>query len=59
MYLLRDAGEDKGKSKAPRVQLMAAGGSVREAVQAAELLEADFGCQGRRVVVPQLQRVVA
>jgi len=43
MYLLRDAGEDKGKSKAPRVQLMAAGGSVREAVQAAELLEADFG----------------
>ena len=43
MYLLRDAGKDNGKGKVPRVQLMAAGGSVREAVEAAELLAADFG----------------
>ncbi|TAL87189.1 MAG: pyruvate dehydrogenase (acetyl-transferring), homodimeric type [Rhodanobacter sp.] len=40
MYLLREAGKDK---KAPRVQLMAAGGSVREALAAADLLDADFG----------------
>jgi pyruvate dehydrogenase E1 component len=43
MYLLRDAGKDKGKGKAPRVQLMAAGGSVGEALHAADLLDADFG----------------
>ena len=46
MYLFRDAGaagKGKGKNGAPRVQLMAAGGSVREAVAAAELLDADFG----------------
>ncbi|MEO7068442.1 MAG: pyruvate dehydrogenase (acetyl-transferring), homodimeric type [Rhodanobacter sp.] len=43
MYLLQDAGKDKGKSKAPRVQLMASGGSVLEALKAAELLDADFG----------------
>ncbi len=43
MYLLRGAGKDKGKSKAPRVQLMAAGGSVGEALHAADLLDADFG----------------
>ncbi len=45
MYLLRDAGKDKGKSKTatPRVQLLAAGGSLREAEHAAQLLEADFG----------------
>ncbi|MEO5812888.1 MAG: pyruvate dehydrogenase (acetyl-transferring), homodimeric type [Rhodanobacter sp.] len=43
MYLLREAAKDNGKGKAPRVQLLAAGGSVREALQAAELLEADFG----------------
>jgi pyruvate dehydrogenase E1 component len=47
MYLVRDAGGEKGKSKGkaavPRVQLMAAGGALREALRAAELLDADFG----------------
>ncbi|MBS0382626.1 MAG: pyruvate dehydrogenase (acetyl-transferring), homodimeric type [Proteobacteria bacterium] len=42
MYLLQDAGKDKGK-KAPRVQLLAAGGSVRDAVAAAALLDKEFG----------------
>ncbi len=56
MYLFREAGSGKreapkGKGKArsrngaPRVQLMAAGGSVGEAVKAAGLLEAEFGVQ--------------
>jgi pyruvate dehydrogenase E1 component len=54
MYLFRDSGlgtrnsskgksDSKGKSKAPRVQLMAAGGSVGDAVAAAELLDKEFG----------------
>ena len=44
MYLLHDAGSDRnGKAKAPRVQLMAAGGAVIEALAAASLLENDFG----------------
>ncbi|CAM5579504.1 Pyruvate dehydrogenase E1 component OS=Rhodanobacter lindaniclasticus OX=75310 GN=B1991_03255 PE=4 SV=1 [Rhodanobacter lindaniclasticus] len=52
MYLFRDSGlgirdsekgKSKGKSGAPRVQLMAAGGSLIEAIAAAELLDADFG----------------
>ena len=43
MYLLRCAGKGAGKGAVPRVQLMAAGGSLREAVHAAELLEAEFG----------------
>ncbi len=42
MYLLRDAGAARNK-KIPRVQLLAAGGSVLEALKAAELLDADFG----------------
>jgi len=42
MYLFKDAGASKNK-KIPRVQLLAAGGSVLEAVKAAELLDADFG----------------
>ncbi len=47
MYLVRDGGGEKGKAKGkavvPRVQLMAAGGALREALRAAELLDADFG----------------
>ncbi|HET7266497.1 MAG TPA: pyruvate dehydrogenase (acetyl-transferring), homodimeric type [Oleiagrimonas sp.] len=43
MYLFRDAG--KAKKGTQRVQLMGAGGSVRDAVAAAELLEKDFGVQ--------------
>jgi pyruvate dehydrogenase E1 component len=41
MYLFQ-AAETSG-SKAPRVQLLAAGGSLREAVTAAGLLDKDFG----------------
>ncbi|MCC6193962.1 MAG: pyruvate dehydrogenase (acetyl-transferring), homodimeric type [Burkholderiales bacterium] len=38
-------GKRKGdtKDKRPRVQIMAAGGSLREAIQAAELLDEEFG----------------
>jgi pyruvate dehydrogenase E1 component len=36
-------GTSKAKGGAPRAQLMAAGGSLREAVAAAELLDAEFG----------------
>ena len=46
MYLFREAGatgKGKGKNGAPRVQLMAAGGSLIVAIAAAELLDADFG----------------
>src|SRR5690348_8747864 len=52
MYLFRDSGlgnrdsgkgKSKGKNGAPCVQLMAAGGSLIEAIAAAELLDADFG----------------
>ncbi|MGH8190065.1 MAG: pyruvate dehydrogenase (acetyl-transferring), homodimeric type [Rhodanobacteraceae bacterium] len=61
MYLLRESGvgnRESGKgngksksknksksSKAPGVQLMAAGGAVREAVHAAELLKKEFGVE--------------
>ncbi|TAN07531.1 MAG: pyruvate dehydrogenase (acetyl-transferring), homodimeric type [Rhodanobacteraceae bacterium] len=41
MYLYQAA--DKPGSKAPRVQLLAAGGALREAIAAAELLDKDFG----------------
>jgi pyruvate dehydrogenase E1 component len=41
MYLFRDGG--KPKKNELRVQLLAAGGSVLEAVRAAELLAAEFG----------------
>jgi pyruvate dehydrogenase E1 component len=36
-------GQSKAKGGTPRVQLLAAGGSLREAVAAAELLDAEFG----------------
>jgi len=39
MYLLRDA----GTTKSPRVQLMGSGTILREAIEAATLLENDFG----------------
>jgi pyruvate dehydrogenase E1 component len=52
MYLLRDSGlgtrdsgKSKGKSKAPRVQLLAGGVVLREALKAAELLDKEFGVQ--------------
>jgi pyruvate dehydrogenase E1 component len=41
MYLFQDAG--KPKKNEPRVQLLAAGGSVLEAVRAAALLDKEFG----------------
>src|SRR5699024_6499117 len=40
MYLFQEAAADK---KAPRVQLMGAGGSLRDAIHAAEVLEKDYG----------------
>ncbi|HMM56389.1 MAG TPA: pyruvate dehydrogenase (acetyl-transferring), homodimeric type [Rudaea sp.] len=40
MYLFKDAG--KPKKNEPRVQLLAAGGSVLEAVAAAQMLDAEF-----------------
>jgi pyruvate dehydrogenase E1 component len=43
MYLFQDAGKPKGKTKAPRVQLLGAGGSLRSAIHAAELLDKEFG----------------
>ena len=50
MYLLREAGSGngepakaKGKSKAPRVQLLGSGAILREAIAAAELLDKEFG----------------
>jgi pyruvate dehydrogenase E1 component len=39
MYLLRDAGDTNG----PRVQLMGSGTILREAIEAAQLLEKEFG----------------
>ncbi|HET7301188.1 MAG TPA: pyruvate dehydrogenase (acetyl-transferring), homodimeric type, partial [Oleiagrimonas sp.] len=42
MYLFRDAGKAKDK-KTPRVQLMGAGLSLRDAIEAADLLDKDFG----------------
>ncbi|HEX7342015.1 MAG TPA: pyruvate dehydrogenase (acetyl-transferring), homodimeric type [Rhodanobacteraceae bacterium] len=42
MYLFRDAGKAKDK-KAPRVQLLGAGGSLHNAIEAADLLDKDFG----------------
>src|SRR5699024_3770110 len=45
MYLFREADKSKGKAKdkAPRVQLMGAGGSLRDAIRAAGILEKDYG----------------
>ncbi|MFZ1391396.1 MAG: pyruvate dehydrogenase (acetyl-transferring), homodimeric type, partial [Dokdonella sp.] len=46
MYLLRESGDGKGRSKAknvPQVQLMGSGTILREVMAAAELLEAEFG----------------
>jgi pyruvate dehydrogenase E1 component len=52
MYLIRDSGlgtrdsgKIKGKSQAPRVQLLAGGVVLREALKAAELLDKEFGVQ--------------
>ena len=54
MYLLRDSGlgtrdsakrKDKGKGKAPRVQLLGSGAILREVIAAAELLREDFGVE--------------
>ncbi|HEX7338982.1 MAG TPA: pyruvate dehydrogenase (acetyl-transferring), homodimeric type, partial [Rhodanobacteraceae bacterium] len=42
MYLYQAGGKDK---KAPRVQLMGAGGSLLSAIKAAEMLKADFGVE--------------
>jgi pyruvate dehydrogenase E1 component len=39
----REAGKSKGKSRAPRVQLLGSGTILRECIAAAELLEAEFG----------------
>jgi pyruvate dehydrogenase E1 component len=43
MYLYQEAAKPKGKAKAPRVQLLGAGGSLRSAIRAAELLDKEFG----------------
>ncbi|HTD27766.1 MAG TPA: pyruvate dehydrogenase (acetyl-transferring), homodimeric type [Xanthomonadaceae bacterium] len=46
MYLLQEGsgnGTGRGKSKAPRVQLLGSGTILREVIAAAELLDKDFG----------------
>jgi len=43
MYLYREADKPKGKAKTPRVQLLACGVVLREALKAAELLDKEFG----------------
>ncbi|MDE2225144.1 MAG: pyruvate dehydrogenase (acetyl-transferring), homodimeric type [Xanthomonadaceae bacterium] len=43
MYLYQEADKPKGKSKTPRVQLLACGVVLREALKAAELLDKEFG----------------
>ncbi len=45
MYLFRDSEQAKTKSQgeAPHVQLLGAGGSLRNAIEAAELLDKEFG----------------
>ena len=45
MYLFQESESKKGKDKGkmPRVQLMGAGGSLRDAIKAADVLEADYG----------------
>src|SRR3546814_1037619 len=46
MYLLRDSGTAKSKSKSkstPHVQLLGSGTILREVIAAAELLDKDFG----------------
>ena len=51
MYLFRDSGKNKnesasktkGESKVSHVQLLGAGGSLRNAIEAAELLDKEFG----------------
>jgi len=43
MYLYQEADKPKGKAKTPRVQLLACGVVLREALKAAELLDKEFG----------------
>ena len=43
MYLYREADKPKGKAKVPRVQLLACGVVLREALKAVELLDKEFG----------------
>ena len=43
MYLYQGADKPKGKAKTPRVQLLACGVVLREALKAAELLDKEFG----------------
>ncbi|MBN8736954.1 MAG: pyruvate dehydrogenase (acetyl-transferring), homodimeric type [Xanthomonadales bacterium] len=43
MYLYREADKSKGKAKVPRVQLLASGVVVLEALKAADLLDQEFG----------------
>ncbi|HEX7348112.1 MAG TPA: pyruvate dehydrogenase (acetyl-transferring), homodimeric type [Rhodanobacteraceae bacterium] len=43
MYLYQAAPAAKGKAKAPHVQLLGAGGSLRSAIAAAALLDKEFG----------------
>ncbi len=43
MYLFRESGKSKGKSKVPTVQLLGSGTILREVIAAAELLEKEFG----------------
>ncbi|HKT41156.1 MAG TPA: pyruvate dehydrogenase (acetyl-transferring), homodimeric type [Rhodanobacteraceae bacterium] len=43
MYLYQEADKPKGKAKVPRVQLLACGVVLREALKAVELLDKEFG----------------
>jgi pyruvate dehydrogenase E1 component len=43
MYLYQEADKPKGKARTPRVQLLACGVVLREALKAAELLDKEFG----------------
>ncbi|MGH8232610.1 MAG: pyruvate dehydrogenase (acetyl-transferring), homodimeric type [Rhodanobacteraceae bacterium] len=43
MYLYQGSEKPKGKTKAPRVQLLSCGVVLREALKAAELLDQEFG----------------
>ncbi|MCO7223967.1 pyruvate dehydrogenase (acetyl-transferring), homodimeric type [Pleionea sp. CnH1-48] len=45
MYLLKQGGENKGKAKAKRVQLLGSGTILREVEAAAELLRDDWGVE--------------
>jgi len=57
MYLFREGKKPSGKKKAPRVQLMGSGAILREVIEAADLLEQDFGVNADIWSVPSFTEV--